>query len=419
MASLGKTITLYLMDGTASKRWQATLSNWNGKAFKIPRMELKNCQDIPELSNPGVYFLFGKDDGESKPFIYVGEADDVLKRLLQPHTFEAKGNSYWTEAVIFVTPDGTLEKGRVKYLENRFYSIAVDAKRYLVKNGNTPTQSPMPKQIQDLLEEFILNAQLILPALGYDALEPLPSSQAASPEDTNNHLYFSRNGGKGGKGEGRIASDGFWVLKGSYIYPEVASYTSPGIKKARHDCAGIIDQNGILQEDICFGSPSFASTFICGKNSNGLVEWKNANDISLKNLNSSLPVSKKQEANQEGQEESENETEDTNGLLSLSYRGLKATGKLVDKGFIVLKGSSFSSTETKSCQPYLKELRKELEKAKKVSDGKFSEDVPFDSPSSAAGCIVGGSINGKIAWTYPDGKTIKDKETAGKTTDPK
>lgn len=63
---------------------------------------------------------------------------------MQPHTFE-KDESYWTEAVAFVTPDGTLEKGRVKYLENRFFTIAMEANRFIVKNGVTPKQSPIPK----------------------------------------------------------------------------------------------------------------------------------------------------------------------------------------------------------------------------------------------------------------------------------
>lgn len=41
MALLGKTIELYLMDGAASGRWEATLSNWNYNVYKIPRVELK------------------------------------------------------------------------------------------------------------------------------------------------------------------------------------------------------------------------------------------------------------------------------------------------------------------------------------------------------------------------------------------
>ena len=84
MPQLGKSINLYLMDGTASGRWQADLSNCNGRAYKIPRKDLKDSGELTDLNSPGVYFLFGKDDETGKQFIYVGEADDVLKRLMHP-----------------------------------------------------------------------------------------------------------------------------------------------------------------------------------------------------------------------------------------------------------------------------------------------------------------------------------------------
>lgn len=291
MPLLGKSISLYLMDGTATGRWQATLSNWNGIAYKVPRGMLKDCfTNLTELRAPGVYFLFGRDDSTWRQFVYIGEGDDALKRLMQPHDFEKDG-SYWTEAIIFITPDGTLEKGRIKYLENRFYTIAKDTDRYLVKNGNTPPQSPMSKQMRDLLEEFIINALLVVPALGHMAFEPLKSSQSEKSDEMDGLLYFSRNHGKGGNATGKLASDGFWVLKGSFIYPKVADYAPQGIKKLRKQHAASIDADGILQKDVLFGSPSYASTFVCGKNSNGLVEWKNKSGIPLKDIDASQPES--------------------------------------------------------------------------------------------------------------------------------
>jgi hypothetical protein len=333
----------------------------------------------------------------------------LQKRLLQPHTFEKDG-SYWTEAVIFVTPDGTLEKGRVKYLENRFFTIATEAKRYIVKNGNTPPQSPMPKQIRDLLEEFIIYAQLLLPALGYMAFEPLPSSDKNDADVENELLYFSRSKGKGGNAIGRITSDGFWVLKGSYIYPQVADYTASGIKKARENYAASTDKNGILQEDICFGSPSYASTFVCGKNSNGLVEWKNKDGVSIKNLDSgevetSALDKKKSVEKLQPVPVVNTDTE----ILHLAGKKIVATGQISGDGFIVMKGSGFSSCETKSCQTWIKSLRDQLVADGKVKDCVFMEDVYFKSTSAAAACVIGGSANGNIMWLYSDGQSIKDK----------
>jgi hypothetical protein len=81
-----------------------------------------------------------------------------------------------------------------------------------------------------------------------------------------------------------MTSEGFVVMKGSYIFPEVADYVSSGIREARQKYADIIDVNGVLQDDILFSSPSSAATFVCGKNINGLSEWKDAKGVPLKAL---------------------------------------------------------------------------------------------------------------------------------------
>ena len=42
--AFGKTIELYLVNGTADSIVTAELSNWNGKAIKIPRIEVSSCK---------------------------------------------------------------------------------------------------------------------------------------------------------------------------------------------------------------------------------------------------------------------------------------------------------------------------------------------------------------------------------------
>ena len=39
----GKSIELFLVNGTADSLITAELSNWNGKAIKIPRIEVSAC----------------------------------------------------------------------------------------------------------------------------------------------------------------------------------------------------------------------------------------------------------------------------------------------------------------------------------------------------------------------------------------
>jgi hypothetical protein len=53
----GKTIKIFLIDGEANGRMSCELSNWTGKAYKIPRVNLKDCVDRPELASTGVYLF--------------------------------------------------------------------------------------------------------------------------------------------------------------------------------------------------------------------------------------------------------------------------------------------------------------------------------------------------------------------------
>ena len=58
---------------------------------------------------------------------------------------------------------------------------------------------------------------------------------------------------------------------------------SAGIKEKRSK-ANIVE--GILQEDVLFSSPSGAAMFVVGKSANGLTSWKNADSITLKDIES-------------------------------------------------------------------------------------------------------------------------------------
>ena len=83
--------------------------------------------------------------------------------------------------------------------------------------------------------------------------------------------------------DGICTSEGFVVLNGSHIAPEDDETISAGIKEKRSK-ANIVE--GILQEDVLFSSPSGAAMFVVGKSANGLTSWKNADGITLKDIES-------------------------------------------------------------------------------------------------------------------------------------
>ena len=59
--AFGKSIELFLVHGTSGGIVTAELSNWNGKAIKIPRTEVQGCKRT-DIQGVGVYFLLCQDD---------------------------------------------------------------------------------------------------------------------------------------------------------------------------------------------------------------------------------------------------------------------------------------------------------------------------------------------------------------------
>jgi len=280
-----KTIKLFLLDGIPNGRMTCELSNWTGKAYKLPRNMIKNSSSREELSSTGVYFLFGKPDMTSdKDVIYIGEAENIIKRLSQ-HLNE---KDYWNEAVILISKDDNLNKAHIKYLENRLHQIAVKVNRYEVKNSNTPTQPSISESDQAEMEEFIENIKMLVNVLGFKAFEEL-IQEPINDKEVNSHFFIKA--ARGANAQGQQTSDGFVVLKGSEIATSTVDSYPDGWKNSRQeliDTKSIIEENGKLtfSNDYLFNSPSAAAAIVMGRSANGLTEWKNNKGTSLKDMES-------------------------------------------------------------------------------------------------------------------------------------
>lgn len=297
MAIRGKSINLFLMDGTSNGRMKCTLANWTGVAYKIPRTDLDKCKDRDDLSQSGVYFLFGSSDETGDQVVYVGQAgvrkngEGILDRLREHKRHPDK--DYWTEAVVYTTSNNSFGPTEISYLENRFCTMAKDARRYVVKNGNDPTPGNITEEKESELEEFIDYAKIVMGTVGYKVFEKLnevkmPDEQLnAPPNDSDLLLYLSRKIRKSGivvEATCKQTNEGFVVLKGSRIETNDSDSIPPGIKESRKKA--LIDENGILGEDILFRSPSYAAAFVIGGRANGLTEWKVESGKTLKEIES-------------------------------------------------------------------------------------------------------------------------------------
>lgn len=268
----GKSITVYLMDGDANKRYQVTLDNWNIESYKIPYEMILQSSDL-NLHTAGIYFLFGYQD--SKNFVYVGEAEDVYRRLTQ-HTPE-KDKFIWDTAVVFVaTGDGVLDKVKIKYLENRLYSIIKTANSYILWNKNKPTKSRISKPSEDSMESAIDKIKLVIPVLGYTPFnkrkyrskkleEKIVSS---SKVDAKKVFYINQ---KEVEATCALASnEKFLLLTGSKISSDIQTSLRKNIIKKRTEMTkegNIV--NNIIQRDTYFDSATAIASFVVGYSVNG------------------------------------------------------------------------------------------------------------------------------------------------------
>jgi len=273
----GKTIKIFLIDGDPNGRMSCELSNWSGKAYKIPRIKIKDCTDRDDLTSTGVYLLFGKDD-EGKDQVYIGEAESILKRLNQQLTQK----DFWNEAIVFISKDENLNKAHIKYLENRLHDIAKIANRYKIDNTVIPTQSSISESDRAEMEEFIEYIKMLVNTLGHKVFDEKREIKPKLKQDT-----FFIKAARGSDAKGEPSSDGFVVFKGSKAAGSiVASMTSNFInfRQKLIDDGILINKDEYLEfpEDYIFSSPSTAASIVMGRNANGLTEWKLKSGKTLK-----------------------------------------------------------------------------------------------------------------------------------------
>lgn len=281
----GKNIQLYLMDGNVNGRIKCTLANWTGLAFKIPRTSLDVCKDRPELRQTGVYFLFGKDEND-RNVVYIGQAgirkngEGILNRLFEHNRNPKK--DYWTEAIALTTSNDSLGPTEISYLEHQFYKLALNAKRYDVKNDNDPTPGNVSEEKQSELDEFIDYAEVVVGTLGHKVFVPLIDNNNPDNTSSENITFYCNRGGINAIGV--RTSDGFVLKKGSIISQRVTKSCPDFVLKRREQYKNIIDANRNVLEDILFNTPSGAASFACGGSANGNVEWKTSEGITIKEL---------------------------------------------------------------------------------------------------------------------------------------
>jgi hypothetical protein len=284
--TFGRKVTIYLADGAPSGIRHVEIANWSGQAIACPRSRLNELKEWYEAQRPGVYFLLEKQTAETGDRAYIGESENVVKRLSQ----QDKDQDFWNEVIIFTSKDENLTKAHIKYLESRLTYISITADRYKIENGNTPTESMLPRSDKDAMEEFIHNLRIVLGTLGHRLLEPIKVVEQvltvinSRPKLTQFTFSFSI---RGLTANGQQTDDGFVLFKGSNVSGKI-SKSMPGktvLIREKWIADGTLAKDGEnyrLTKDSILSSSSYAAVIVAGTSRSGPQSWIDEQGRSLK-----------------------------------------------------------------------------------------------------------------------------------------
>lgn len=268
-------IKIFLVKGSALSLRTAEISNWSGKAVACSRQEIGELAKREEAGRPGVYFLIGNDVKLDEPCAYVGEAEEVAKRLKQHLSKE-----FWTQVVAFVSKDENLTKAHIKYLEGKLIEIGLRAGKGVMQN-NQSSGAKLPEADQAEMDIFLEKILILLPVMG-TSLFSVPNVAKVAASD---RLVCKI---KGLVAYGNRTENGFIVYQGSeaVLEPRKSAIRSR-VRRDQLIVNGIMvrqDDRYVFARDYEYTSPSLAAASVCGGAANGLTAWRDKHGVKLKEL---------------------------------------------------------------------------------------------------------------------------------------
>ena len=270
-------ITMILRNGMPTGIVQCNLDEWIGVSYKIPRNRLNESKELKNIENTGVYILFGVDEETGENRAYIGEAENIYKRLLQHN----KTKDFWNDCLVFVSQNNSLNKAHIKFIENMLYTKAKEVERFIIDNDTEPTKSSLDGADEIRAVKFYEKIVLLTSVYGYRIFDKILTQQEVKEEE----IYYINSIGL--KASGAQSEEGFIVFKGSQSSEEFKKASSQSLRNKWNELRNqkIVDQ-GVFLKDIIISSPSTAAAMVLGRNSNGLTQWKNRDGKTLKeNMN--------------------------------------------------------------------------------------------------------------------------------------
>lgn len=278
-----KTIQIFLPGGDPRGIRIAEITTRIVQVIEVPRSLLQDFLKMPESGQVALYFLFGDDDDDADPKVYIGQSGDLRARLTNHH----QKKDFWERALVLISRTNSLTQTHGLFLEWYALQAARKAGRYADENGNAGSRPHTPAPLEADCMEIFENGSTLLATLGYPLFVPV-AKVAASEED--DQVLYCRVGGT--EARGLYTPEGFVVLKGS-IGRKDHTFTATNQRfRKRLLEAGVLRVVGetvVFEKDHLFRTPSGAAIALLGRSSNGWKEWKNAAGITLDTLKRGSP----------------------------------------------------------------------------------------------------------------------------------
>lgn len=286
---LPKTIQIFLPGGDPHGIRVAEITTRIVQVIEVPRSLLSEFLKMPESEQVALYFLFGENEDELDPKIYIGQTGDLRGRLV----IHNKEKEFWQKALVLISRTQNMTNTHALFLEWHCLQAARKAGRYANGNGNSGTKPHTPPPLEAECMEIFETGRTLLSTLGYPVFDPV--ARPATVEDGTEAEVFFCNA-EGVKGSGLYTQEGFVVLKGSRgRRASAASLRGHSYEQLRPMLleAGVLEEHGdevIFVKDHLFTKPSPAAVALLGTTANGWEVWRNKCDRTLDSLKRQAPL---------------------------------------------------------------------------------------------------------------------------------
>ena len=270
--------------------------NWTGHVVSAARSDLASLLKREEPNRTGVYVLLGdlaETDVALKRAVYIGEGDDISRRLRQhARPGEQGGKDFWDRVLIFTSKDANLTKAHARYLEARLIDSAQKAGRAYIVNTQAPDNTLLPEADIADMEYFLSQIFIVAPVMGvHEFRKPTTESSktdtATSPGQASagenlSPVFDFRLSKLAIAARAQEADGEFTVLAGSEAR---SSWLQDGKMTGYRPLYESLFEEGSLVRnseqnkatfvrDVAFSSPSAAAAIVAGRAANGRKAWR-------------------------------------------------------------------------------------------------------------------------------------------------